>query len=123
MLIYRARWLEGGVVTWHLDLTLSDHRAAMLKKSTVGMILESDTMYFAFMSMQIEPYNFWKAGTAPLGSEDSYVWKDHIYISKPVSICLSLSPFRRRSGVMHCTDFLSFQEAQCEEKTLRNSFS
>lgn len=49
MLIYRAWWLEGGIVTWHLDLTLSDHRAARLKKSTVGIILESDTMYFALV--------------------------------------------------------------------------
>lgn len=98
MLIYGAWWLEGGTVTWHLDLTLSDHRAAMLKKSTVGIILESDTMYFALVLCEYADIalQFLETGTASLGSEDFYVWKDHIYIFKLVSICLSLSPFRKK---------------------------
>lgn len=47
--------------------------------------------------MSPEPYIFGKAGKAPLGAEDFYDWKDHIYIFKPLSICLSLRPLKKKT--------------------------
>lgn len=91
-----------------LQVTLSDHRAAILKKSTAGFFLVSDTMYFALVLYEYEyiALDVLESGKAPLGSEDFYDWKDHIYIFKPLSICLSLSPLRKRGNALYRLHFL-----------------